>query len=219
MIGEGKPTSAATECENASFGGVELAGPGLPCPVGFHRPGPELPRRLLFFCSFWWRGGPWCGNVCGFRRDSACHLAPASVSCRADSRRRVALHEWDGRCNLGRGATPARTHIRPRPPARDNNPSRKLIEDDGRAVRGPTSLLLARGRPTKSIDRTKEQRRKKAAHFAIFPLQHAADDGRHAAAPGIPRLVLRPARSALQLSPVLRAQFAPPCPQHPVVGN
>lgn len=57
VIGEGKPTSAATECENASFGGVELAGPGLPCPVGFHRPGPELPRRLLFFCSFWWRGG------------------------------------------------------------------------------------------------------------------------------------------------------------------
>lgn len=47
---------------------------------------------LLFFLV---EGGPWCGNVCGFRRDSACHLAPASVSCRADSRRRVALHEWD----------------------------------------------------------------------------------------------------------------------------
>lgn len=130
---------------------------------------------LLFFLV---EGGPWCGNVCGFRRDSACHLAPASVSCRADSRRRVALHEWDRRHNLGRGATPTRTHIRPRPPARDNNPSRKLIEDDGRAVRGPTSLLLARGRPTKSTDRTKEQRRKKAAHFAFFSLQHAADDGR-----------------------------------------
>lgn len=77
------------------------------------------------------------------------------------------------------GPTPTRTHIRPRPPARDNNPSRKLIEDDGRAVRGPTSLLLARGRPTKPIDRTKEQRRKNEGRsFCFFFLQHAADGGR-----------------------------------------
>lgn len=171
---------------------------------------------LLFF---WWRGGAWGGNVCGFRRDSACHLAPASVSCKADSHRRMALHEWDSRCNLGRGGPrpPAPTSARS-PPARDNNPSRKLIEDDGRGGRSvdqPTILLLARFPVAVPQNPSTEQKNKrKRAEFAFYL---APDAGRRTTCTSHPESHLLSsvppaAAHSPNSSPALRAQLALPCP-------
>jgi hypothetical protein len=184
---------------------------------------------LLFFCS---------SVRCGFRRDSACHLAlrPCQLQSGFPQAPSVALHECNSRCNLGRGAhgrgsTPTRIHIRPRPPARDNNPSRKLIEDDGRSAAGcpssglrdqPFAALLARFPvAVPQIHRpNKRTRRKKFSFFlpATYD-RHAALSNRRSTRN--PTSCPPSRQQPTALSPALWAQNGPsalyslPCPRAP----